>query len=142
MRPRQLLFRAPIWISAHTTQFVQPGYKYLNHSSGVGHLTDGGSYVTLTNGKDWSLIIEKMSHDHSRCIRPFLPEYAVMPELATFVLGGSMKTASIVHVWRTQLDFSYKNTSQSYYGNSTFFERQTDIEVKNGQFQLQIDVDW
>lgn len=58
-----------IWVSAHTTQFTQPGWIYLAHNSGSGMLPQGGSYVTLVppNNKngDFSLIIETFTHDHS-----------------------------------------------------------------------------
>ncbi|KAM9201818.1 galactocerebrosidase isoform 3-T3 [Dugong dugon] len=49
----------PIWISAHTTQFTQPGWYYLKT---VGHLEKGGSYVALTDGLgNLTIIIETMS---------------------------------------------------------------------------------
>ncbi|EPY76496.1 Galactocerebrosidase-like protein [Camelus ferus] len=49
---------APIWISAHTTQFTQPGWYYLKT---VGHLEKGGSYVALTDGLgNLTIIIETM----------------------------------------------------------------------------------
>lgn len=43
---------------AHTTQFTQPGWKYLQT---VGHLTYGGTYVALTdqNG-NLTIVIETM----------------------------------------------------------------------------------
>ncbi len=50
-----------IWAFAHTTQFVQPGWQYLDDA--CGYLKEG-SYVTLQSGKkagtDLSLIIETM----------------------------------------------------------------------------------
>ena len=47
-------------VSAHTTQFTSIGWQYLQHGSGVGHLDGGGSYVTLTDGKDVTMVIETM----------------------------------------------------------------------------------
>ncbi|KAF4083676.1 hypothetical protein AMELA_G00119530 [Ameiurus melas] len=49
---------SPIWITAHTTQFTQPGWKYLQT---VGHLTHGGTYVALSdqNG-NLTIVIETM----------------------------------------------------------------------------------
>lgn len=46
------------WLLAHTTQFTQPGWKYLRT---VGHLTSGGTYVALTdrNG-NLTIVIETM----------------------------------------------------------------------------------
>ena len=71
-----------IWGSAHTTQFAQPGWfvhfdffrrfflnlsrQYLSQGEGSGFLLNGGSYVTLTDGTDFSIVIEKMSWDHSQ----------------------------------------------------------------------------
>ncbi|KAH0620445.1 hypothetical protein JD844_020904 [Phrynosoma platyrhinos] len=49
----------PIWITAHTTQFTQPGWHYLQVD---GHLEAGGSYVALTDGQgNLTIIIETMS---------------------------------------------------------------------------------
>uniref|UniRef100_A0A8D2Q7Q6 Galactocerebrosidase n=1 Tax=Varanus komodoensis TaxID=61221 RepID=A0A8D2Q7Q6_VARKO len=49
---------APIWITAHTTQFTQPGWHYLKVD---GHLEAGGSYVALTDGQgNLTIIIETM----------------------------------------------------------------------------------
>ncbi|XP_058148705.1 galactocerebrosidase isoform X2 [Dasypus novemcinctus] len=49
---------SPIWISAHTTQFTQPGWYYLKT---VGHLEKGGSYVALTDGLgNLTIIVETM----------------------------------------------------------------------------------
>uniref|UniRef100_A0A8C8HZH2 Galactocerebrosidase n=1 Tax=Oncorhynchus tshawytscha TaxID=74940 RepID=A0A8C8HZH2_ONCTS len=49
---------SPIWITAHTTQFSQPGWTYLQT---VGHLVHGGSYVALTDSKgNLTVVIETM----------------------------------------------------------------------------------
>nr|BAA04972.1 alternative spliced product of galactocerebrosidase [Homo sapiens] len=49
---------SPVWVSAHTTQFTQPGWYYLKT---VGHLEKGGSYVALTDGLgNLTIIIETM----------------------------------------------------------------------------------
>ncbi|XP_006164764.2 galactocerebrosidase isoform X2 [Tupaia chinensis] len=92
---------SPIWVSAHTTQFTQPGWYYLKT---VGHLTKGGSYVALTDGLgNLTIIIETMSHKHSMCIRPFLPYFNVSQQLATFVLKGSFSEIPELQVWYTKL---------------------------------------
>eukprot|EP00118_Oscarella_pearsei_P013831 m.114461 g.114461 ORF g.114461 m.114461 type:complete len:801 (+) comp37503_c0_seq6:569-2971(+) len=126
---------SPIWGSAHTTQFTEPGWMYLKVGSGAGHLDKGGSYVTLLSPdkKDATIVIETMSHDHSKCIRPGLPEYNVSAQMAFFQLKGSLAGISKFSLWRTHHDFS---------GNATmFFEKMNDIEVNNGQFSLELDVD-
>ncbi|XP_047651778.1 galactocerebrosidase isoform X1 [Phacochoerus africanus] len=92
---------APIWISAHTTQFAQPGWYYLKT---VGHLEKGGSYVALTDGLgNLTIIVETMSHKHSLCIRPFLPYFNVSHQFATFVLKGSFREIPELQVWYTKL---------------------------------------
>nr|XP_026257594.1 galactocerebrosidase isoform X3 [Urocitellus parryii] len=52
---------SPIWVTAHTTQFTQPGWYYLKT---VGHLEKGGSYVALTDGLgNLTIIVETMLDD-------------------------------------------------------------------------------
>lgn len=51
----------PTWAIAHTTQFSQPGWRYLTLDNGVNLLKLGGSFVTRTDGKDYSIVIEKMT---------------------------------------------------------------------------------
>uniref|UniRef100_A0A667H6H7 Galactocerebrosidase n=1 Tax=Lynx canadensis TaxID=61383 RepID=A0A667H6H7_LYNCA len=91
----------PIWVAAHTTQFTQPGWYYLKT---VGHLEKGGSYVALTDGLgNLTIIVETMSHKHSRCIRPFLPYFNVSHQFATFLLKGSFSEIPELQVWYTRL---------------------------------------
>lgn len=94
----------PLWITAHTTQFTQPGWKYLKT---VGHLKSGGSYVALSDGKgSLTIIIETMTHNHSICLYDgkSLPPYTVEDQTASFVLGGSFKgKISVLNMWQTQL---------------------------------------
>ena len=47
-----------LWVVAHTTQFAEPGWKYID--SGCGYIKNVGSYVTLRSpdGKGLSIIIE------------------------------------------------------------------------------------
>uniref|UniRef100_A0A8C0PPX3 Galactocerebrosidase n=1 Tax=Canis lupus familiaris TaxID=9615 RepID=A0A8C0PPX3_CANLF len=92
---------SPIWVSAHTTQFTQPGWYYLKT---VGHLEKGGSYVALTDGLgNLTIIVETMSHKQSACIRPFLPYFNVSRQFATFVLKGSFSEIPELQVWYTKL---------------------------------------
>ncbi|KAG8449014.1 hypothetical protein GDO86_015904 [Hymenochirus boettgeri] len=94
----------PIWITAHTTQFSQPGWYYLKT---VGHLDKGGSYVALTDDLgNLTVIIETMSHNSSICIRPPLPDYNVSAQTATFYLQGSFSNLRMLQVWYSSLDIN------------------------------------
>ena len=60
---------APIFIIAHYTQFVSPGWTYLAHGNGTGWLLGGGSFTTLVSpsGEDFTVILETMTRNHSLC---------------------------------------------------------------------------
>ncbi|XP_029349654.1 galactocerebrosidase isoform X2 [Echeneis naucrates] len=119
---------SPIWITAHTTQFTQPGWTYLQT---VGHLAQGGSYVSLTDGKgNLTVVIETMTHNHSVCVRPPLPKFNVTSQNATFQLKGSFVSIKELHVWRSQFNFKTKKP--------VFFEKQTPLTVMNGSFTLNL----
>ena len=81
------------WVTAHTTQFAQPGWQYLDGASGYlgGQTSDQvGSYVTLKspNGKDWSSVVETTR--------------AAGPQTVKLTVGGGLSTRP-VHVWSTNL---------------------------------------
>jgi len=78
--------QSTIWVTAHTTQFAQPGWKYLD--SGSGRLPGRGSYVALRSpgGSDWSLILETID--------------AREPQTLSFRLRGGLAAAT-VHIWET-----------------------------------------
>ena len=99
-----------IWAAAHTTQFTEPGWRYVD--SGCG-LRDFGSYVTLCseNKKDFSIIIESMDAIESQTIT-----FSIAPDFAIRKL----------HVWK-----STKGKCE--------FEQQEDIKVKNNKFVLSLD---
>ena len=83
-----------IWAAAHTTQFTQPGWKYLDGQA-CGLLPGGGSYVTLkaTNGSDYSVILETVD--------------AQQPQPIILELSGGIP-ARVVHVGaRTARSSSY-----------------------------------
>ncbi|KAL6105059.1 galc [Pungitius sinensis] len=119
---------SPIWITAHTTQFTQPGWTYLQT---VGHLAQGGSYVALTDGKgNLTVVIETMTHDHSVCIRPPLPPFNVTSQNATFQLEGSFASIKELQVWRSQFNFKTKKSS--------FFEKLPPQKLLNGLFTIKL----
>ncbi len=78
--------QSTIWVTAHTTQFAQPGWQYLDRS--MGKLPGNGSYVTLrsTDKKNWSLVLETID--------------AHAPQTVNFTLAGGLASGN-VHVWQT-----------------------------------------
>jgi len=75
-----------LWVTAHTTQFAQPGWRYLN--SGCLLLPGGGSCAAFLapNGTDYSLVIETSG--------------ASQPQTLRLKLAGGMSNRPL-HVWRT-----------------------------------------
>ncbi|MEV4559324.1 ricin-type beta-trefoil lectin domain protein [Kitasatospora sp. NPDC049285] len=79
------------WVTAHTTQFTQPGWHYVDSASGyLGGARANGSYVTLksTNNSDYSTVIETMD--------------ATAAQTATLTVTGGLSTGQ-VHVWATNV---------------------------------------
>ena len=54
---------------------------------------------------DFSIVIEKMSRDHSPCCRPALAKFSVAAESATFTLRGRPARATTLQLWRTHWSF-------------------------------------
>jgi hypothetical protein len=97
--------QSAIWVTAHTTQFANPGWKYLDASSG--HLAQGGSYVTLksTDGKNWSVILETVD--------------AKVTQPVTFTLTGGLETSSI-HIWETNQTRTFEHVADVAPSHSRF----------------------
>lgn len=88
-----------LWVTAHTTQFTQSGWQYLDSACGyLGGSKSNGSYVALksSNGKDYSVIIETVDATASQTI--------------SLRVSGGLSTGT-VHVWRSNLTSS---TPSSY----------------------------
>lgn len=100
----------PLWIVAHTTQFAQPGWQYVDASSGL--LPDGGSYVTLKKGADFSVAIETLA--------------ASRRQAADFAIQGGL-SRGMLHLWRTNAQSS--------------FERIQEISPRDGKFNVQLEPD-
>jgi galactosylceramidase len=101
-----------IWATAHTTQFAQPGWKYLDSSSG--RMPEQGSYVTLEspNGKDWSIVLETIDAKQSQHV--------------TFEIKGGLSPKT-VHVWETN--------------GQKVFEHVADVTPQHNKFEYQFDSD-
>ncbi|MHC4572041.1 MAG: discoidin domain-containing protein [Planctomycetota bacterium] len=99
------------WATAHTTQFAQPGWNYID--SGCGYLNNGGSFVTLKKpdgSGDYSIIIETIDASQS--------------QTATLNLTKGLSTDNI-HVWRTN--------------ETSHFIQLSDISPTNGSFTITLD---
>ncbi|MGH9345379.1 MAG: galactosylceramidase, partial [Terriglobia bacterium] len=101
-----------IWATAHTTQFTQPGWQYLDASSG--YLPEKGSYVTLksTNGKDWSTILETID--------------AKRQQRVDFTITGGLSDGE-VHIWETNSTKTFKHVA--------------DLLPRDGMFSYSFDPD-
>ncbi len=86
--------QSTIWVTAHTTQFAKPGWRYLD--SACGYLPGEGTYVALKspNNGDWSLVLETIS--------------ARRPQTLTFTLTGGLSTGT-VHVWQTNAEKTFEH---------------------------------
>ena len=105
------------WVMAQTTQFAQPGWQYLDASSGyVGGNRNNGSYVTLksTNNRDYSTVVETMD--------------ATAAQTLDFAVTGGLSTGA-VHVWSTNVR---SNSSADY------FVRGADLTPTNGTYSLTV----
>lgn len=132
--------KSPIWTSAHTTQFTEPGWMYLRNGTGSGFLPAGGSYVTLVSDKtaaNFTIVIETMTKDHSLCIRanPAFSWTVADNQTVYFRLKAApsgTELPSSLHLWASRL-----------FGEKTyFFEQQEDIKVdENGSFMLTVFAD-
>jgi hypothetical protein len=99
-----------LWAAAHTTQFTEPGWKYID--SGCGFL-DRGSYVTMKSpdSKDFSIIIETVD--------------TTGPQKVKFILDKKAGNRTL-HVWKTKRAVCE-------------FEQQPDITMQNGSFTITLD---
>jgi Glycosyl hydrolase family 59 len=88
--------KSTIWVTAHTTQFAQPGWRYLDSASG--NLPEKGSYVSLRSkgGRNWSTILETVG--------------AERPQTISFHVTGGL-TAASVHVWETNYSRSFEQVA-------------------------------
>lgn len=135
-----------VWATAHTTQFASPGWYYLPQTSsagspaagtGSGLLVGGGSYITMmdfTSG-DVTIVIEKMSRNHSACVRGSLAAEDIVPETATFTLDGNLSPRiSQLYVWYSHWAY--------YNGDETVeFQQLQPVAVVGGSFTINITVD-
>lgn len=98
-----------VWMTAHTTQFIEPGWKYLGGSA-CGLLPGGGSHVTAVSpdGKSLSVVIETFG---AKQVQPLSLKFA----------GGL--AGRRLHAWRS--------TAREQ------FERLADFAVVDGTLSLE-----
>src|ERR1019366_3579833 len=101
-----------MWATAHTTQFAQPGWQYLDSASG--NLPEKGSYVALksTDRRNWSVVLETIGALHKQAV--------------SFQLAGDL-AATTVHIWETN--------------NSRTFEHVDDVKPVKNTFEYTFDAD-
>ena len=95
-----------LWATAHTTHHVALGWRYLAHGAGVGVLSGGGTYVSLTDGRGGlTIVVEAVTHERSKCINDgYAPDGTAVAQNVTFALGGSFRKLARLHVFRSSLD--------------------------------------
>ena len=89
--------QSTIWVTAHTTQFAQPGWQYLDSASGF--LPEKGTYLSLKspNQKDWSVVLETID--------------ATKPQHVNFSIAGGL-SAGTVHVWETNANRVFEHVAE------------------------------
>lgn len=99
-----------LWAAAHTTQFADPGWRYIDTGCG---LLAKGSYVTLKSpdNKNFSIIIETADTTKAQAL--------------TFQLDMN-KNIKLLHVWKSTRD-------------KCEFEKQPDIKLKNNRFTVSLE---
>ena len=94
-----------LWVTAHTTQFTQPGWFYLGHGSGVGSLSSGGTFVSLTDGRgNLTIVIETMTDTVGRCVYDGAPIGPISTQEVTLRLTDEFAQLKVLYVFHTSLD--------------------------------------
>ncbi len=75
---------SPLWVVAHTAQFAQPGWQYID--TACGELKKGGSFVTLKKDKNFSVILETLD--------------ALEDQTVTFKISDGLSEGKI-YVWKS-----------------------------------------
>jgi hypothetical protein len=101
-----------LWATAHTTQFVQVGWQYIDNA--CAYLPKGGSFVTLKSPdtRDYSIITETVD--------------APVSQTVNIQLTGGLSNG-IVHVWRSN--------------RWTQFVKLADVAPVKGRFEISLDPD-
>ena len=96
----------PLWTTAHTTQFTQPGWRYLHVPGGGSGLLPAalgnGSYVTLVSpsGADFTLVVEKYAGP-CKCKPGGVSAGTAAASLQFATAGGLPGQGGVLEVWRS-----------------------------------------
>jgi galactosylceramidase len=104
-----------IWATAHTTQFTAIGWYYLRNQSGVGLLDGGGSYVTLTNGSDYTIVVEGLDGQD---------------QVVNFHLAGALTNIKYFHVFYSNFDVN-NQTWFLYLGTLSPVQNQLTLQISS-----------
>ena len=99
-----------LWAAAHTTQFAQPGWRYIDAACGF---LSKGSYVTMKSpdNQDYSIIIETADTTGSQTV--------------TFQFDKSFNKKTL-HFWKSTRE-------------KCEFEKQPDIKIKNSTITIRLE---
>lgn len=125
-----------IWATAHVTQFVDVGWRFLRHNQGSGKLLKGGFYTTYVdprNRSSFTLNVVKISRSHAACTRPEIGNYATEAETVTFRLADELEAPEELQVWYSYLEAPDES-------RATLFEKRPSIRVVNRLFTLEVPV--
>ena len=102
-----------VWATAHTTQFTAIGWNYLRNQSGVGLLNGGGTYVTLMNGSDYTIVVEGFGGKN---------------QVVNFHLAGTLTEIKYFHVFYSNFDGN-NQTWFAYLGTMTPVQNQLTFQI-------------
>ena len=119
-----------VWATAHTTHFTQPGWTYLAHNAGVGLLDGGGTYVSLTDGVEVTMIVESMVGDHTNCIHESPPSTPVNKQTVVFELTGELGSKV------QQLHVFYSSFAVNSTDDDAWFVYRGQVTVTDNRFNL------
>jgi len=128
----------PVWATAHTSQFTEPGWQYLPAGgNGAGLLPGGGTYVTIVSPEveDFSIVLETLQGQcfyHAGC---FHTHEATEPQRFRLKLGEDGSKMAALAAKRGTLEVWATNKTHH-------FRRQPDAILRHdGSIELTVGVD-
>ncbi|CAE7905436.1 galc, partial [Symbiodinium necroappetens] len=121
---------APVWMSAHTTQFTKIGWVYLPAGQGAGNLPEGGTYVTIASADlvDFTVVLETLQGScmyNDGCLHSIKAQTTQSLQLQLSSKLAAAARGRSLEVWATN--------------SSHWFQRLPDVQVTEQGF-LRIDV--